>query len=178
MKMRASIPWARGASALALLTFLADCGGGGAPEPEASSASDTPAASANPVDVCGLLTTADIEEVLEKTPGEPEDGSPGMSECSWPSLEGPSPLVHLAVTTSGLESFQAFVQSYQSEFGGEEPPREYFAPIEGLGTWAMYRVDDELLEVHIGERLLELKINPPSQDKAVALARKAIPKLP
>jgi Protein of unknown function (DUF3558) len=173
--MKTRIPISIVSSTISLL-LLAVCGGSGAPEPAASSATEEKAATT--VDVCGLLTSAEIEQALGKAPSsEPKAGSEGMSECSWPSPEGASPLVHLVVSPSGQDSWEAFVLSYQSEFGGEEPPPEYFVRIEGLGSWAVYRVDDNLLEVHAGDRTLEVRIDPPGQDGAEAIARKALSRL-
>ncbi|HEY7699340.1 MAG TPA: DUF3558 family protein [Vicinamibacteria bacterium] len=159
----------------------------GAPEPEkqstaASTATATPsvnpeAAGAARVDVCGLLTSAEIEQALGKRPGEAKAGTEGLGECAWPSADDPSPLLTLKLSANNLASYDAFVSRYQTEFGGEEPSPEYYHRVEGLGTWAMYVVDDGALRIYRGDRLLEVAPKPADEAKAVALGKMAATRL-
>jgi hypothetical protein len=82
------------------------------------------------------------------------------------------------MSDSGFASFDGFVASYQAEFGGEEPPREYYRPIEGVGDWAMYVADENALQAFKGGRMLQVGTNPPEEAQAIALAQKAIQRLP
>jgi hypothetical protein len=79
---------------------------------------------------------------------------------------------------SGFASYDGFVASYQAEFGGEEPPREYYRPIEGVGDWAMYVADENALQAYKGGRMLQVGTNPPDEAQAVALAQKALARFP
>jgi hypothetical protein len=158
---------------------LTSCGGSGAPQGETASApaAAEPAAAAS--GTCALLTSAEIQEVLGKAAGEPQtrEGVPG--ECIWRSADDPSTtLVRLTFSDSGYESYDGFVSSYAAEFGGEQPPTEYYRPIEGVGDWAMYVADENALQVFQGGRMLQVGTNPPDEQQALALAQKAIPRLP
>jgi hypothetical protein len=110
------------------------------------------------------------------SPGAPQAGQTEL--CTWPSSSGSGPLVQVELTESGFSTFEAFVSSYQTEFGGEEPPRERFRPIDGLGDWAMYVVDDGLLQIHRAGRMLVIVTTPAGEEQAVALGQKAIARLP
>jgi hypothetical protein len=82
------------------------------------------------------------------------------------------------LTQSGFATFEAFRSSYQTEFGGEEPPPTRFKPIQGLGDWAMYVVDDGQLQIHRAGSMLLIGTTPPGEEQAVALGQKAIARLP
>ncbi|MGH9388487.1 MAG: hypothetical protein ACRD1Z_02660, partial [Vicinamibacteria bacterium] len=84
----------------------------------------------------------------------------------------------LTTSDTGFASYDGFVASYQAEFGGEEPPREYYRPIEGVGDWAMYVADENAVQAFSGGRMLQVATNPPDEGQALALAQRAIPRLP
>ncbi len=155
-----------------LAAALTSCGSAEAPQGE--SASEPPPASGT----CALLTADEIEEVLGRAPGAPQ-APEGTEDCLWPAADDPSTnLVRLVLSDSGFPSFDSFVVSYQAEFGGEEPPRDYYRPIEGVGDWAMYVADENALQVFKGVRMLQLATNPPNEAQAISLAQKAVPRLP
>jgi hypothetical protein len=163
------------------LTACASCGSSEAPRGESASnetaapAAETQAAASG---TCALLTAAEIQEVLGQAPGA-HQAPEGTQDCIWSSADDPSStLVRLTTSDSGLASFDSFVISYQAEFGGEEPPREYFRPIEGVGDWAMYVADENALQVFKGGRMLQVATNPPDEARALELAKRAIPRLP
>jgi hypothetical protein len=162
-----------------LLAGLTYCGGSEAPQsesaPAATGAAEPPVAVSG---TCALLTAGEIQEVLGKAPGAAQSPA-GTEDCLWPSAEDPSStLVRVTFSDSGFASFDGFVASYQAEFGGEEPPREYYRPIEGVGDWAMYVADENALQAFKGGRMLQVGTNPPDEAQAIALAQKAISRLP
>lgn len=162
-------------SILVVFSLVVACGGGGAPgESAASSGEAEPSAPA--VDVCGFLTPADIEEVLGTAPGEPEAGDEGMGECSWSAADGSGSLVRLTLDGAILHSFDDFVMDYGEEFGGENPPRELFHPVEGLGDWAMYVADDSAIRVFRGDEVLEVRSEAAKgdEDLLTTLAERAV----
>ncbi len=178
MKQRVSIP--RVLLSAVLLSGLTYCGGSEAPPSEPAATTGAPASEpqAAASGTCALLTAAEIQEVVGKAPATPQ-APVGTEDCLWPSAEEPSStLVRVALTDSGFTSFDGFVASYQAEFGGEEPPREYYRPIEGVGDWAMYVADENALQAFKGGRMLQVGTNPPDEAQAIALAKKAIPRLP
>lgn len=162
---------------LGALLGLAGCGGSDVPEPSATTES-APERPAGSVDACGLLTAEEIGGVMGASPGEPQAGPSQMGDCTWPSSSGSGPLVTLELTQSGYSTFEAFVASYQSEFGGEEPSRDQYRPVVGLGDWAMYVVDDGLLQIHRAGRMLLIGTSPAGEEQAVGLGQKAITRLP
>jgi hypothetical protein len=160
-----------------LLAGLASCGGSGAPPGESTSSEPAasepqPAASGS----CALLTAEEIQEVLGKAPGASR-AVEGTEDCIWSSADDPSStLVRLTTSDSGFASYEGFVESYSAEFGGEQPPTEYYRPIEGVGDWAMYVADENALQVFKEGRMLQVGTNPPDEAQALALAQKAIPR--
>jgi hypothetical protein len=162
-------------AALVTLAALVGCGGSGAPE-ESATPSAEPETSAARVDVCGFLTSADIEEVLGTAPGEPQPGDEGLGECSWSAADGSGSLARLILDEATLTSFDDFVMEFGEEFGGENPPRERFHPVEGLGDWAMYVADDSAIRVFRGDKMLEVRSEAANgdEDTLEALAGKAV----
>jgi hypothetical protein len=155
------------------------CGGSEAPQGESASAetaaSEPQAALSG---TCSLLDGEEIQEALGKAPGAPRTPE-GTQDCIWSSADDPSStLVRLATSDSGFESYDGFVASYQAEFGGEQPPTEYFRPIQGIGDWAMYVADENALQVFKGGRMLQVGTNPPDEAQALAMAQKAISRMP
>jgi hypothetical protein len=160
-----------------LLAGLTSCGGSEAPQsaPPGETASG-PESAASPT--CALLTADDIQAALGKAPGAPQAPA-GTQDCLWPAADDPSTnLVRLAYSDSGYSSYEDFVTSYQAEFGGEQPPTEYYRPIQGVGDWAMWVSDENALQVYQGGRMLQVGTTPPDEQQALALAQKALPRLP
>jgi hypothetical protein len=157
-------------SVLALVVVISSCGGSEAPPESAPKAEAPPAAN-----LCNLLTSEEISDVMGTAPGEPAADSDG---CAWPSSGGGEPLVEVSVSRSSLKSYDDFVAEYGREFGGENPSKEYYQPVEGLGDWGLYRTSGDVLEVHSGDRMLAVIVRPASRENAEALAGKALPRLP
>jgi hypothetical protein len=163
---------------LAAFTACVSCGGSEAPPAQTESAKPAAGTASAPTGTCALLTAGEIQEVLGKAAGAPQPLE-GTEVCTWPSAEDPSTtLLRLTFTDSGYPSYEGFVSSYQAEFGGEEPPKQYFRPIEGVGDWAMYVADENALQVYKGGRMLQVGTVPPDEQQAIALAKKAVPRLP
>lgn len=174
--MRSSfLPSVIGILMLVSLVFVAGCGGGGAPG-ESSAPSVEAEARAPAVDVCAFLSAADIEDVLGTAPGEPEPGSDDLGECSWAAADGSGSLVHLSLDEALLDSFDDFVMEFGRDFGGENPPRDRFHPVEGLGDWAMYVGDDSAIRVFRGDRELEVRSEAAkgNEETLKALAERAV----
>jgi len=162
-----------------LLAGLTSCGGSGAPQGESASA-ETAASEPQPAasGTCALLNAEEIQEVLGKATGAPQSLE-GTEDCIWSSADDPSStLVRLTTSDSGYASYDGFVSSYQAEFGGEQPPAEYYRPIEGVGEWAMYVADENALQVFKGGRMLQVGTNPPDEQQSIALAQRAVARLP
>jgi hypothetical protein len=170
--MKTSVPLHR----VLFLAALASCGPSGgseAPQGEASSAETSPASG-----TCALLTAEEIQEVLGKAAGSPQ-APVGTEDCIWPDASDPATnLLRLTSSESGYSSYDSFVASYQAEFGGEQPPAEYYRPIPGVGDWAMWVADENALQVFRGGRMLQVSTSPPDEAKSLALAQKALPRLP
>jgi len=162
-----------------LLAAVTSCGSSEAPPGEPASSgtiSSEPQAALS--GTCALLTAQEIQEVLGKAPGAPQTPE-GTLDCIWSAADDPSStLVRVTTSDSGYASYDGFVASYQSEFGGEQPPTEYYRPIEGVGDWAMYVADENAVQVFKGGRMLQVGTNPPDEAQAIALAHKAVPRMP
>lgn len=156
-------------SVAVLFVVISGCSGSDAPPESAPKAEAAPASNR-----CNLLTAEEISAVMGASPGEPSAGSEG---CSWPSGGGGDPLVQVSVSRSTLKSYDDFVAEYGREFGGENPSKEYYQPVEGLGDWGLYRTSGEVLEVHSGDQMLAVSVRPASREHAEALAAKALPRL-
>jgi hypothetical protein len=169
-------------SAFLLALLLASCGGSETSPPRAEEsppASGSAASSAAATSgTCALLHAEEIQEVMGQAPGAPS-AAPGTDDCVWPSASAPSGmLVRLTVSDSGYATYDAFVASYGAEFGGEQPPREYYRPIEGVGDWAMFVADENAVQVFQGGKMVQVVTSPPDENQSVALARKVLPRLP
>jgi hypothetical protein len=160
---------------LGALLGLTGCGGSETPERSAATES-APSPPAGGGEACGLLTTEEIAGVMGASPGAPQTGSTGA--CTWPTSSGSGTLVQVELTESGFSTFEAFVASYQSEFGGEEPSRQHYRPVEGLGDWAMFVVDDGQLQIHRAGRMLLITTSPAGEERAASLGRMALARLP
>ena len=161
-----------------LLAGLTSCGSSEAPPAETASAETATEPAAAASGTCALLNAEEIQEVLGKAAGASQNPE-GTEDCIWSSADDPSStLVRLTTSDSGYASYDGFVSSYAAEFGGEQPPTEYYRPIEGVGDWAMYVADENALQVFKGGRMLQVGTNPPDDAQALALAQRAIPRLP
>jgi hypothetical protein len=154
---------------------LGACGTAQAPPAEAPPPESAPVATSS---ACSLLTAAEIQEVLGRAPGAPIT-PPGAEDCVYPDASDSTlTILRVSLADSGYSSYDSFVATYQAEFGGEEPPREYYRPVEGIGDWAMYVADENALQVFRGGKMLQVSPNPPDEGKALGLAHKAIARLP
>jgi hypothetical protein len=162
-------------SSCAALVLAIRCSGP-APQQKETPPSETHAQAPPGADVCALLTSSEIEQVLASAPGAPQKGTDGLGECTW-SMAAGAPLLTLKLSSTDLGSYDAFVHSYQTEFGGEEPSPEYYHRVPDIGTWAMYVVDEGALRVYQGDRRLDVAPKPPDEQKAVALGRLAAGRL-
>ncbi|HXV62599.1 MAG TPA: hypothetical protein VEK15_18005 [Vicinamibacteria bacterium] len=137
---------------------------------------ETPSEAPPPeVDVCSFLTAAEIEDVLGLAPGEPQRGSEGIASCTWAAPDGSGSLVQLVLRETTLGSYEDFVFEYGEEFGGENPPRDRFRPLEGPGDWSMYVADDNAIRVFRGEEELRVISEAEEADEEILidLAEKA-----
>ena len=151
------------------------CGGAEAPnESESTAAAPAESTAATQNDLCGLLTEAEIEAALGTAPMA---SSPGDARCEWAAPEGSEPLVRLRLTGSNLMSYADFVAEFNAEFGGEEPDRDEYMPVEGIGDWAMFVADGHILEVHIGERMLRIQTSAQGLEAATQIAELALPRV-
>lgn len=153
---------------IALSCVLAACSGG-----DEGASSEAPEAEPR-ADLCALLTESDIEEVLGAAPGAPSPGDEGLGECSW----GTGPSVVLSLEEASLSSFDDFVYEYGVEFGGENPPRDRFHPVDGIGDWAMYVADDHMVRAFRGDEVLEVSSSGAEEEQVVDLAKRAMSRLP
>ena len=168
-------------TAIAIVGLLSSwgCGGGG----EESAGGAEPAASAPArADLCALLTSADIEAALGASAGESTSGDDGKGQCSWATADGSGTLVVLTLERADVGSFDEFVANFGEEFGGEDPPREEYHPVEGVaGDWAMYVADEHMVRAFRGDDVLEVSSpSVPSVEEAqvVDLAARAMANLP
>jgi len=162
---------------LAFAALIAGCGGGG----DSSSGMDTSSepADAPRADVCALLTASDIEEVTGAAVGDPQPGDEGLGQCSWASAESGDSVVVLTLERAVLDSFDEFVADFGDEFGGEDPPRDEYHPVDGVpGDWAMYVAEEHMVRAFRGAQ--ELEVSAPSAEEAqvVDLAARAMARLP
>jgi hypothetical protein len=165
-----------GGCALAALLLLTGCGGSEPPPAETETETSAPEpAPAATTDVCALVTAEEIQEVLGEAPGAPEASSAGLGGCRWPSASSSATLLEMSVAPTSLKSYDDFVADYGREFGGENPSKEYYRPHEGVGDWALYRKDDGVLQVYVGDRMLQI-VAP--EEKSVAIAAMALSRFP
>ena len=158
---------------LAFAALIAGCGGGG----DSSSSTETSSEPADAqADVCALLTASDIEEVTGAAAGDaqPGDGDEGLGQCSW----GDSVVV-LTLERAVLDSFDEFVADFGEEFGGEDPPRDEYHPVDGVpGDWAMYVAEEHMVRAFRGDQVLEVSSPSAEEAQVVDLAARAMARLP
>jgi len=162
---------------LAVAALVAGCGGGG----DSMESTDTSTEAAElRADLCALLTASDIEEALGTTAGDPQPGADeGLGNCSWASAEGGDPVAVLVLEKAVIGSFDEFVADFGEEFGGEDPPRDEYHPVDGVpGDWAMYVAEEHLVRAFRGDRLLEVSAPSAEEAQVVDLATRAMARLP
>lgn len=156
--------------------MVAGCGGGDQPMETEEAA---PEEMAPGVDLCSLLTSNDIEEVLDDIPDDPQPGDEMLGQCTWPSATESGTLVVLTLEEAVLDSFDEFVTQYGVEFGGENPPRDEYHPVEGVpGDWAMYVAPDDMVQAFRGEYVLEVSAPGAEEEQVIDLASRAMERLP
>ena len=121
-----------------------------------------------------MLTAEDIEQALGRAPGASSEGDEALGQCSWAADGGEGSAVVLTLERAALSSFDDFVAAFGEEFGGEDPPRERFHPVEELGEWAMYLADDDMVRVFRGDIVLEVSSSGADEEQVVDLARRAV----
>ena len=168
---------------LAVAALIAGCGGGGDGDSMEATESSTEATEATEVagaDVCALLTASDIEEALGTTAGDPQPGAEeGLGNCSWASAEGGDPVAVLVLEKAVLGSFDEFVAAFGEEFGGEDPPRDEYHPVDGVpGDWAMYVAEEHMVRAFRGDQVLEVSSPSAEEEQVVDLAARAMARLP
>ncbi len=155
------------------------CGGGGG---ESAGGAEPAASAPARADLCALLTSADIEAALGTSAGESTSGDDGKGQCSWATADGSGTLVVLTLERADLDSFDEFVANFGEDFGGEDPPREEYHPVEGVaGDWAMYVAEEHMVRAFRGDDVLE--VSSPSvasveEAQVVDLAARAMANLP
>jgi len=161
---------------LAVAALVAGCGGGG----DSSSGTDaSPEPADTRADVCGLLTATDIEEAMGMTAGDPQPGDEGLGHCSWASAESGDPVAVLTLERAVLDSFDEFVADFGEEFGGEDPPRDEYHPVDGVpGDWAMYVAEEHMVRAFRGDQVLEVSSPSAEEEQVVDLAARAMARLP
>ena len=161
---------------LAVAALVAGCGGGG----DSSSGADTSPEPADAgADVCALLTASDIEEATGTTAGDPQPGGEGLGQCSWASAESGDPVAVLTLARAVLDSFDEFVADFGEEFGGEDPPRDEYHPVDGVpGDWAMYVAEEHMVRAFRGDQVLEVSSPSAEEEQVVDLAARAMARLP
>jgi hypothetical protein len=126
-------------------------------------------------DLCPLLTSEDMEEVLGEAPGAPETSDEMLGQCSWPKADGSGTLAVVRLEEAVLGSFDEFVTEYGVEFGGENPPRDEYHPVEGVpGDWAMYVAEEQKVQAYHGEHVLEVSAPGADEEQVTALATRAM----
>ena len=161
---------------LAVGALVAGCGGGS----DSSSSTDTASEPADArADLCALLTASDIEEALGQTAGDPQPGDEGLGHCSWSSSEGGETVAVLTLERAVLRSFDEFVADFGEEFGGEDPPRDEYHPVDGVpGDWAMYVAEEHMVRAFRGDHVLEVSSASAEETQVVDLATRAMGRLP
>ena len=165
---------------LAVAALVVGCGGGGDSMESTEPSTEATEVAEPGADVCALLTAADIEEALGRTAGDPQPGADeGLGHCSWASAEGGDPVVVLILEKAALGSFDEFVAAFGEEFGGEDPPRDEYHPVDGVpGDWAMYVAEDHMVRAFRGDQLLEVSSPSAEEAQVIDLATRAMDRLP
>lgn len=130
-------------------------------------------------DLCALLTGADIEDALGAAAGEPQPGEDALGECTWATSDGSATQVHLTLDKAMMGSFDEFVTDFGEEFGGENPPRDEYHPVDGVpGDWAMYVAEEHLVRAFRGDHVLDVSAPSAEEAQVVDLATRAMARLP
>ena len=155
----------------AFAALIAGCGGGG----DSSGSTETSSEPADArADLCALLTASDIEEATGTAAGDAQPGDESLGQCSW----GDSVVV-LTLERAVLDSFDDFVADFGEEFGGEDPPRDEYHPVDGVpGDWAMYVAEEHMVRAFRGDQVLEVSVPSAEEEQVVDLAARAMARLP
>jgi hypothetical protein len=130
-------------------------------------------------DLCVLLASTDIEQVLGASPGAPQAGDDDLGQCVWEAADGSGTLVELTLDEALLGSFDEFVTAFGEEFGGENPPRAEYHPVDGVpGDWAMYVAEEHMVRAFRGEHVLEVSSPAAEEAQVIDLATRAMGRLP
>jgi len=161
---------------LIVTALIAGCGGGG----DSSSGAGTSNEPADTrADLCALLTASDIEDATGALAGDPHPGDEGLGQCSWAAAESGELVVVLTLDRAVLDSFDEFVAAFGEEFGGEDPPRDEYHPVDGVsGDWAMYVAEEHMVRAFRGDRVLEVSSPSIEEEQVVDLAARAMARLP
>lgn len=137
-----------------------------------STSTEAPAAEPR-ADLCALLTATDIEEALGAAAGDPAAGDEALGQCAWGNA------VVLTLDKAVLGSFDEFVTDFGDEFGGEDPPRDEYHPVDGVpGDWAMYVAEEHTVRAFRGDHVLEVSAPGAEEEQVVDLATRAMGRLP
>lgn len=170
---------AAGLLAAALLTA---CGAGDADTaPSAGESLDS-------IDVCALLTAAEIEAATGIAPGAPEDQSGGSAPpmCNWPARDGGYAFAAnvLVVPSRNYASFDEALAEWQesTEGMGMEFDAAAYQEVEGPGKVNAWLHEAGMLQVFSGDRMVQVYVlgAPPDRDRlqaATALAEHALARL-
>jgi hypothetical protein len=120
----------------------------------------TPPSEGARTQLCGLLSSGDIMDVLRKGTSDPTPGQEGVGHCTWPALDGSGTVVELVL-----------------ESGGENPPPDDVPPVVGLGDWAIYRADEDMIRVFFGEQVLNVSAPGADESQLTDLASRAMASL-
>lgn len=161
-------------AAACCLSVLLGCSGDVATDNDAGGETPSTTAATDVADLCDLLTAEEIETALGSGAGAT---TPGDGSCEWAGADGSEPVVRLRFTDSKLMSYADFVADFNAEFGGEEPDREEYMPVEGIGDWAMYVAEGHVLEVHVGENMFRVQTSAQSHEAAIEVAKIALPRI-
>lgn len=146
------------AHALAGALSLAALGcGGGDSSPSGEGAG---AAEDGRTQLCGLLSSGDIMDVLRKGTSDPMPGQEGVGHCTWPAFDGSGTVVELVL-----------------ESGGGNPPPDADHPIVGLGDQAIYRADDDMVRVFFDDQVLNVSAPGADEAQLTDLASRALASL-
>lgn len=155
------------------LLIVVGCGGGDSSGTDVSS--EAPAEAPARVDVCSLLTSEDIEQVLGAAPGAPSPGDEGRGECIWPEAAGTAMMVGITLDDGTLDSFDEFVTDFGEEFGGENPPPDEYHAVEGVpGDWAMYVAEEHTVRAFSGGDEVRIEVPGAEEAQVVELASRAM----
>ena len=173
---------------------LAACGGdapgAGAERPAAEAG--TTSAPAAPVDACGIVSEADLQQILggpldPAEPSQPIDaGGVAMRGCAWRTTDTSAGL-SLQVRSGAqyrpdASAFERYAEGFEANMG----TRPEVQPLTGLGSAALWDATNHVLLVRAAKPGYELSVQPylsrrvpmVGVDQARAMAEAVLAKLP